>query len=469
MLVVALLLGTVVGLADPSDGDHLALFGKGYIAIMSMAATPLIVVAVFFGLRRLMVLPRVGLRLGVLFAAGLVAMVLCALVAAVVAQLWGAGAHLDEASRAALGGLSLQSEDTASVRLFGSEGADEARSVWASLVPHNFYHALAFGSLPAVLFGALCFGFALAVQDHASATAFHGFMEGTYRGLETLIERLNVFLPVMAFALAATIVSASELHWIRLMGGFLGPFMAVCLFVIGVCAVAAAHHLGIRPLHLIRGLRRPFVIGLLSGGTAAAVPGFIDAMCNQLGFRRDLVEFAAPVVPVFLRVGDAVFFAVLAVFVMNVYGRPPGAVDLAVIALAATLAALTSTALPAGRSLPAAVLLLGWLDLPAEAVLPVFVLLELLCEGPRNVLALALACALVALVSRGLPSEARQPNQGAAQAALNDPVRIVAGPGRVAVVGLLLVLALGTACLAGIGVGLRQGLAAAPVTTPGGR
>jgi Na+/H+-dicarboxylate symporter len=213
-------------------------------------------------------------------------------------------------------------------------------------------------------------------------------------------------------------------------------------------------------------LRRPYVVALLSSGTVAAVPGFIDVMCNQLGFRRDLVEFFAPLVPVFLRMGDAVFFAVLAVFVANLYGRPPGAADLALIALASAAAALASAAVVGGRSLVAAVLLLGWLGLPAEAVLPAFVLLELLCEGPRNVLSLAMACALVTLASRGLASEA--PELASAQAgAEGKRIRIAVRRSHAFTMGLLIALALGTACLAGIGLGLRQGSGAAVLMTKG--
>jgi Na+/H+-dicarboxylate symporter len=463
-LAFALLLGAVAGHFAPSTGSSLDAVGKVYISIINMAAVPLIVVAVFFGLRRLILLPFAGVRLGALLGTGLLALVLSALVSAAVSQLWGAGTNLGEAGATALGRLSLESEAYTSVSLFGQD--KPADRDWVRVIPDNLYNALAFGSMPAVLVGALFFGFALAVQGQDSARAFHHLMEATYRGLEVLIERLNVVLPVIAFAFAANVFSVTDLNWMGLMSGFLVPFMFMCAVFVGACSLAAARYLDVGFWRVLNDLRRPYIVALFSGGTAAAVPGFIDAMCNQLGFRRDLVEFSAPVIPVFLRMGDAVFFAVLAVFVANLCGRPPGAADLALIALASAAAALASTAVVGGRSLVTAVLLLGWLDLPAEGILPAFVLLELLCEGLRNVLSLAMTCALVTLASRGLASEA--PELASAQAGAEEPrIRIVVRRSQAFAMGLLIALALGTACLAGIGLGLRQGSGAAVLMTKG--
>ena len=455
-LALALLLGTAVGLALPGAGEDLTHFGQAYLALLNMAATPLIVVAVFFGLRRILSLPRAGLRLGALLGMGLGALLLGGLLAAVLASLWGAGSGLTQADAQVLGRLSLDHEAFTSVNLLSPDTADGPDARWNAMVPDNYYQALAFGSLPAILIGTLCFGFALAVQEGESARAFQRLMEAIYRTLEQLIERLNVFLPLMAFALAASLASQASWDWVRLMSGFLGPFLLTGGLVVAACVCIAARHLGVGPEHVLRGLRRPFVVGLFSGGSAAAVPGFIDAMCNQLGFRRDLVEFAAPVAPVFLRVGDAVFFAVLVVFVANLYGRAPDPADLALIGLASAAAALSSVAFVGGRSLAAGALLLGWLDLPAEALLPAFVVIEVLCEGLRTLLALALTCALVALVSRGLPSEAQAVATLFDAAQRKAGLRLVLGPRQALAVGLLLTAALGTACLAGIGLGLRQ-------------
>ena len=196
------------------------------------------------------------------------------------------------------------------------------------------------------------------------------------------------------------------------------------------------------------------VVALFSSGPAAAVPPLIDAMCNQLGFRRDLLALAAPLLPTFLRVGDAVFLAVLTVFVAHLYGKTFTPLEVLMVAAAATAMALVSVALASGWMLAAAGLLLAWLELPFEALLPTFVLLEALTAGLRNVASVLAAAPLIALVSRDLlphplaSTDAPKP-QAEAHYAL-----VLRGRQALAL-GTLLGLAFITAWLAGVGVGLR--------------
>lgn len=466
-LAIALVLGAAWGGYASGSVEWLSALGSGYMALLNMAATPLIVVAVFFGLQRVLALPRPGLRLAALFLGGVVAMLMCASLAALLAHFWGAGSGLTGRDAAALGELTLSSEGVASIRLY-QDVPDPSPSLFARPVPGNFYHALAYEPLPAVLIGALLFGFALATQKGESSRHLVGQLEGIYRALETVIERLNTLLPLVAFALAATVVAATGVSWLQLMRGFLGPFLLMVVLVGLACAAVAARHVGSSPFAVLQALRRPLTVSLFAGGPAAAVPSMIDGLCNQLGFRRDLVEFAVPVVPAFIRVGEAVFFAVLAVFVANLYGRTLEATDLGVICLLSTGAALASVAASGGRSLVAGTAMLAYLGLPLEALLPAFVLLEVACEGLRNLLSLLLAAALVALVSRGLASE--KPVAPAQQSS-NARWRIVLARRQAIAAGTLLAVALFTATLAGVGVGLRQAdvqpAASPPTLSPG--
>jgi Na+/H+-dicarboxylate symporter len=109
------------------------------------------------------------------------------------------------------------------------------------------------------------------------------------------------------------------------------------------------------------------------------------------------------------------FFAVLAIFVANVYHHPLGGGELVSICLLSWTAALWSVGIPGAKSLILGSFVLASLGLPLEAVLPVFILVEVLCEGPRNLLSQLISSALIALLADGLyindgqVSEAWQP------------------------------------------------------------
>jgi Na+/H+-dicarboxylate symporter len=453
-LAGSLLLGAVVGKVAPSVVPSLATASTAYLSLLNMGAVPMIVVAVFLGLRRILSLPGAGARLAALVLGGALAMAACALVAATLAQMVGAGGHMSSREVTMLGAMSLTADSVTSVTLKPeAEVAEPAvGSTWR--VPDNFFFALAFGSLPAILLCAVFFAVAFAAQPAAQARWLQAQLEPIYRTLELLIDRLNDFLPVVAFALAATVASAASSEGLLLMRSFLFPYFATVLLVVWVSAAVMALHLGRPQMMVLQALRKPIVVSLFASGPAAAIPGFIQAMCNQLGFRRDLVEFAAPLAPAFLRAGEAVFYAVLAVFVANVYGRTLGPMDVLLICGAATAAALVSVNAAGVRSLAAGALVLAYLDLPMEALLPAFMLLEVICEGPRNVLSIMISGALLALVSKGLPSEA--PAAVASPTAGAQSLRFALTRGRAAVAAALVALAMAAAYLAGLGLGMRH-------------
>lgn len=452
-LAGSLLLGLVVGKVAPGVVPPLEAVSRIYLDLLNLGAVPLIVVCVFLGLRRILSLPNAPLRLGGLVLGGWVAELGCALLAALLAHALGCGSGLSAREVSDLGAISLRQDPVELISL-RPEAAVAAASAGALNVPDNFFNVLAYGSLRAVMLCAVFFAVAFAVQPQAQARWLQAQLEPIYRTLELLIDRLNDFLPVVAFALAASIASQATPENLLLMRSFLLPYLATVALMAWACAAVMSAHLGQSTVSVLQALRKPLVVSLFATGPTAAIPGFIQGMCNQLGFRRDLVEFGAPLGPAFLRAGEAVFFAVLAVFAANLYGRPVGAMDLFVIAWFATLGAMVSANSAGAQSVTAGVLYLGYLDLPMEALLPAFVLLEVIFRGPRNVLTILLSGALLALVSKGLPSEkpAASPLAATGVAA---PVRFVMTRGRALAAAALVVLALASAYLAGLGLGLR--------------
>jgi hypothetical protein len=118
--------------------------------------------------------------------------------------------------------------------------------------------------------------------------------------------------------------------------------------------------------------------------------------------------------------------------------------------------ALASVALASGWTLAAAGLLLAWLELPFEALLPTFVLLEVLTAGLRNVVSVLTVAPLLALLVRDLrphpPASAEAPMPQVASL-----YALVLHGRQALALAALLGLALITAWLAGVGVGLRTG------------
>lgn len=464
-LLVAGVAGGVFGAWSSLPMTWITAAGQGYIAVLNMVGLPLIVLSMGSGLRQWSAQPGSARRLLAITVGALLAMVLFALLGAVIATGVTAGRGLALHDAQALGRLALEVEPRVGVALLQAERPVDDALPWDRIVPDNGYRALAYGTLASALIGVLFFGIGLAAQSSERYRAFLALAQGVQRSLEILVERVIGLLPIFVFALAASVVHTLGRDTLVRLQGFVVPLVVSVMAVIFVAVMTVAHRASTSSARVLLALRVPMVVALFSSGPAAAVPPLIDAMCNQLGFRRDLLALAAPMLPTFLRVGDAVFLAVLTVFVAHLYGKTFTPLEVLMVAAASAAMALASVALASGWMLAAAGLLLAWLALPFEALLPTFVALEVLTAGLRNLLSVLIVAPLLAWVARDLlsqlPSSVDTPTpQAVARYAL-----VLRGRQTLAL-ATLLGLAFITAWLAGVGVGLRSGQD--PQTRPSG-
>ncbi|GJJ00713.1 hypothetical protein RugamoR64_12510 [Duganella rhizosphaerae] len=450
-LLGAMLLGGWIGTLFPGSAALLAALSLLYLSLIQMAALPFVILAVYFGLQRLPAEPGSGARLARLAAMALLAMLLCAVVGVLAASLGGAGSGMSAAQTAALGRLALRSESQFSMSLRGDDGVAEPWDIGA-LVPDNFFGVLAYGSLPSVLIGVLCFGAAVSVQDPQRSAQLSGIFEGMYRALESLVNRFNTLLPAAAFVLAAAATASAGVEAIVLLGSFLATFFAAAFAVCAAAIAVICWKLKKSPWLVLMALREPITVCLFSPVAVAAVPGFIQGMSVRLGFSRGMVELVSPIAPVFIKAGEAMFFAVLAIFISNLYHHALTASEIALICALSWAAALWSVGIAGVKSVLLGGFVMASLGLPLEAVLPVFMLVEVLCEGPRNLLSFLISSALIALVADGLYIN----NEQDSEVWHPSTLKLVFTRKQALSVLFLLLIALFTVFCAGVGYGLRK-------------
>lgn len=461
-LLVCFVMGAIVGLVAAPVGAAAYVVGQLYLSLVNMAAIPLLVVTMFFGLRQLLALSRPGVRIGTMLLLAAMLVALCATGGTLLGVLAMPGQHLSDAAHVHLGELVLQSTADAGdtrVALFGhavpGAAATPGGFALSDLVPDNFYHALAQGRALGILTGTILFGMAFASLTSGQTQMLNSVFEGIYRALESLIGYANLLLPVLAFGMAAHLTAHAQRTTLDAMSGFLLCFLLSALLLSGVAVATIAQRAGTSFGRALASLKKPMLVGLASGSATAPIPHTIEAMSTHLAFSRGVAELVVPFGSVFVRAGSALYFALAAVFVANLYDRPVGASEIIVIGIASTVAAFVS----AGQSGVASVgyigIVLSLLQLPVEAAGVLFITIDVICEGPRNLLSLLSICTVVALVSAGLPSE-RIPLPAAFSTSASGPVF------RFAFTRAQLVLAMGCVVAAaslivlmGIGVGAK--------------
>jgi Na+/H+-dicarboxylate symporter len=459
-LLACLVAGGLVGRFVPDLGAVASVLGQVYLGIVGMAALPLLVVATFFGLRQTLALPQPGRRVLMIGMLALVLVGACAVFGTVAGSLVQPGSSVDRSTREYLGALVQQAGAAAGDSEITIEAPEVKEAAvdpnWAAdLIPDNFFRVLAEGQSLGILLCAIPFGLAFAALGRGENTALTGVFEAVYRALETIISRVNLFIPVLVFSMAAYFVSRTDTRTLEAMSSFIGWFALVAVVLAGAAVTIIRKQSGIPFGRVLQALKSPALISFTSASTTASIPDTIDAMSNKLGFSRGIVELVTPMSSVFLRGGSALYYALVAIFVANLYGRTLSPQELAITCAGAFLGAFASAGNNSAANVSYAGLVLAMLQLPAEAALALFLAIDLICEGPRNLLTLLFACVLIALVSRGLPSE-----RVAAESAgiiAPRPVRfaftradLLVGASCCVVVAVLLVVL-------GFGVGMKSG------------
>ncbi len=407
VLLLCLLLGGAVGAYVPEIGTPAHVIGQLYLAAVSMAAIPLLVVATFFGLRQTMRLPHPVRRVSMIAGLAIVLVVGASVAGTLLGSLASPGGQLDPDARNYLGSLVQRAGgdgDNAEMLLYGQDPPKPAVHPLTSIFPNNFFYELVEGRSLGILSCAILFGLAFALARPQNGALDH-LLEGIYRALELIISRATLLVPVLAFSVAAHLMSDSDPRIFHAMGGFLACFLLLVLLFSVAATVIIQKRSGQPYVEVLRSLKTPMLVSLASASSTASIPHTIAAMSERLGFSRGVVELVVPTSSVFLRAGTALYVSVLVVFVANLYDRALSPTDLGLICIGSTIAAFASAGYNSAASVGFAAMVLSLLQLPVEAALALFVAIDLLCEGPRNLLTLLASCVLIAWVSAGLPSD----------------------------------------------------------------
>ena len=344
-IVAGLAAGLGLGIAAAASGSPALLriatgvepAGTVWVNLIRMVVIPLVagaVVTSVAGLGDVGRLGRLGARaIGFFLASGAAAIAIGLVLAALVLPL----APVSDAAAAGLRSAAA------------AGAADLGQSVRSlpgfaqfvvGLVPANPFKAAADGALLPVIVFALLFGAAAAHLDDRRRRLITDLADAVVAALVRMIGWAMLLAPFGVACLAAPV--GARLGWETLAS--LGLFVAL---VAGGCLVFSALVLGpvVRALvrlplgRFIRAVAPAWVVGFTTTSSMAALPAMIEAAQDDLGVSAPVAGFTVPLAATLNRPGSALYQAVAAVFVAQLYGVHLGPAQFA--ALAGTMLVLT--------------------------------------------------------------------------------------------------------------------------------
>ena len=309
-VIVAIVLGAVIGHVWPGTGKALKPLGDGFIKLVKMVISPVIfltVVGGIAGMRELGAVGRVAAKaLGYFFVVSTFALFVGLAVANLVQP--GAGMHIDPATLnvGAVADYAHQAHETTLVGFL------------TAIIPTTMVSALTEGSILQTLFIAILFGVALSLVGEPA------------RPVLDLVERLTMIVfrivgilmrlaPIGAFGAIAFTVGQYGAGSLVQLGGLVATFYATSiLFVVVVLGAIARIH-GFSILKLVAYLKAELLLVLGTSSSEAALPNLMTKL-EAAGCDRAVVGLVVPTGYSFNLDGTNIYMTLAALFIAQACG-----------------------------------------------------------------------------------------------------------------------------------------------------
>ncbi len=360
-VLVGMALGIGLGLAlAPSSGwvsasastiiaSWLALPGQAFLAAIKFVVVPLVLASVIRGIaagENPEIVGGIGVRTLVFFLATTVAAVLIGLG---LAYLLAPGSYIDPAQLA----TAVQSSPPAPAPAAGAPSGAAAGAPLAqmpgkivALVPTNLLTALVQGEMLHIVIGSAILGIAMLALPRDQSKPLLDLLAGLQSVCMVIVKWVLRFAPVAVFGLMADIGARVGLGAVAGMAAYVGTVIAglALLFALYLAIVGVLAR--VPPLRFLRVTREAFLLAFSTSSSAAVMPLSLQVAEAGLGVRPAVSRFVIPLGTTINMGGTALYQAVAAIFLAQVFGIQVGVMGMGLIVVMAIGAAIGSPGTP---------------------------------------------------------------------------------------------------------------------------
>ena len=307
-VILAVVLGAVLGLLSPDFAKGLKPMGTAFIALIKMMIAPVIFCTIVLGIGSIAKAATVG-KVGGL---ALGYFILMSTFALAIGLLVGNLIHP---------GTGLNLEASAADAPAAPEDGEGLVGFVLSIIPATLLASLTGESILQTLFVALLVGFALQKMGPAGAPILTGI--GHLQKLVFRILAMVMWLaPIGAFGAIAAVVGETGVGAIKSMAVLMIAFYITCiLFIAVVLGSVLKLCTGVNIFKLMRYLGREYLLIFSTSSSEVALPRLIAKM-EHLGVSKPVVGVTVPTGYSFNLDGTAIYLTMAALFVASAMNKP---------------------------------------------------------------------------------------------------------------------------------------------------
>jgi aerobic C4-dicarboxylate transport protein len=304
-VLVAIVIGIVVGHFWPETGVKLRPFGDGFIKLVKMLIAPIIFTTVVAGLAGMGDLKRAGRVGGRALIYFEVVTTFALIIGLIVSNLFQPGAGMHAVPTAA---------DMKAVAAY-TNAAKEMNTVdfLLHIIPNTFVSAFAEGELLQVLLLAILFGVALGrLGDHGRPIM--NLINEVARVMFGIVSIVTKLAPIAALGAMAFTVGRYGLGSLMSLAKLMACVYLTCALFIFVVLGIVARIAGFRLLKILKLIREELLIVLGTSSSESALPMLMDKM-EKVGCARPVVGIVVPAGYSFNLDGTCIYLTMAALFV----------------------------------------------------------------------------------------------------------------------------------------------------------
>lgn len=267
-----------------------------------------------------------------------------------------------------------------------------------NIVPRNPFKAIADGDFLQIVFFAILTGIFLSQIKGEKSKTVIDFFDGVSNAMILLVEKIMYVAPYAVFTLIAATVAEfgfSILQTLLLYSVTVIIGLAILTFIEYPLLLKIFTKVNV--LNFFRIQKPVIAVAFSTSSSAATLPVTMDICEKKLGVPNRIASFVLPLGTTVNMDGTALYQAVAAMFIAQVYGMDLNLTQQLTIVLTAALAAVGTAPVP-GVGLIMLIIVLKSVGIPEEGIALIIGVDRLLdmCRTVPNVIADSLACVVIA-------------------------------------------------------------------------
>ncbi|WP_141694947.1 dicarboxylate/amino acid:cation symporter [Paenibacillus kribbensis] len=308
-VVIAIVLGILLGHFFPTTGEKLKVLGDAFIKLIKMVIAPIVFFTVVHGIASMGDMKKVGRIGGKALLYFEIVTTIALAIGLLVVNLVRPGAGIDV------------SKATGDVSQYAQKAAESSHGFVdfiVGIIPENVVSAMAGGELLPILFFAILFGLSLTAMGEQAKPVIVLFdkLSHAFFGIVNMVMKLS---PIAAFGAMSYTIGKFGIGSLTSLGKLMGSvYLTMALFVIIVLGLIARMY-GFSIFKFIAYIKEEILLVLGTSSSESALPRMMDKM-EKYGCSKSVVGLVIPTGYSFNLDGTAIYLSMAAIFVAQASG-----------------------------------------------------------------------------------------------------------------------------------------------------